>query len=147
MTPYEHKVQYYETDGMGIVHHSNYIRWFEEARVELLEQLGYGYDRIEAEGFGSPVLEVHCKYKTMARFGDTVLIYAQITEYNGVRMGLHYEVRDAQTDTLRCEGESRHCFMGHDGRPVSLKRSWPALDKVFAAQLAAGKSESSHPQV
>ena len=46
MTPYEHKVQYYETDGMGIVHHSNYIRWFEEARVDLLEQLGYGYDRI-----------------------------------------------------------------------------------------------------
>lgn len=137
MTPYEHKVQYYETDGMGIVHHSNYIRWFEEARVELLEQLGYGYDRIEAEGFGSPVLEVHCKYKTMARFGDTVLIDARITEYNGVRMALHYEIRDAQTNALRCEGESRHCFMGRDNRPVSLKRSWPALDKAFAAQLEA----------
>ena len=41
MTPCEHKVQYYETDGMGIVHHSNYIRWFEEARVGLLEQLGF----------------------------------------------------------------------------------------------------------
>ena len=36
MVPYDHKVQYYETDGMGIVHHSNYIRWFEEARVDLL---------------------------------------------------------------------------------------------------------------
>ena len=70
MTPCEHKVQYYETDGMGIVHHSNYIRWFEEARVGLLEQLGFGYDRIEAEGFSSPVLEVTCQYKTMARFGD-----------------------------------------------------------------------------
>ena len=45
MNPCEHKVQYYETDGMGIVHHSNYIRWFEEARVDLLEQLGFGYDR------------------------------------------------------------------------------------------------------
>ena len=61
MTPCEHKVQYYETDGMGIVHHSNYIRWFEEARVDLLEKLGYGYDRIEAEGFSSPVLEVACQ--------------------------------------------------------------------------------------
>ena len=146
MTPYEHKVQYYETDGMGIVHHSNYIRWFEEARVDLLEQLGYGYDRIEAAGSGRPVLEVHCKYKTMARFGDTVLIYAQITEYNGVRLGLHYEIRDAQTNALRCEGESRHCFMGRDNRPVSLKRSWPALDRVFTAQLetqnAARESKS-----
>ena len=135
MTPYEHKVQYYETDGMGIVHHSNYIRWFEEARVDLLEQLGYGYDRIESEGFGSPVLEVHCKYKTMARFGDTVTIAAHISDYNGVRMTLHYEIRDAQTGALRCEGDSRHCFMGKDGRPVSLRRSWPALDRVFAALL------------
>ena len=73
----------------------------------------------------------------MAWFGETVLIYAQITEYNGVRMALHYEIRDEQTNALRCEGESRHCFMGRDNRPVSLKRSWPALDRVFAAQLEA----------
>ena len=137
MTPCEHKVQYYETDGMGIVHHSNYIRWFEEARVGLLEQLGFGYDRIEAEGFSSPVLEVTCQYKTMARFGDTVRIDAAIVEYTGVRLALHYEVRDAQTNTLRCRGESRHCFMGRDGRPVSLRRSWPALDRALAAQLPA----------
>ncbi|MFQ9127202.1 MAG: acyl-CoA thioesterase [Butyricicoccaceae bacterium] len=71
MNPCEHKVQYYETDGMGIVHHSNYIRWFEEARVDLLEQLGFGYDRIEAEGYSGPVLEVACQYKTMSRFGET----------------------------------------------------------------------------
>lgn len=135
MTPYEHKVQYYETDGMGIVHHSNYIRWFEEARVELLEQLGYGYDRMESEGFSSPVLEVHCQYKTMARFGDTVLIDASVTEYNGVRMTLRYEIRDAQTQELRTEGSSRHCFTDRNHRPVSLRRSWPALDRAFAAQL------------
>ena len=122
---------------MGIVHHSNYIRWFEEARVDLLEQLGYGYDRIEAEGFSSPVLEVTCQYKTMARFGDTVRIYAEVVEYNGVRLALHYEVRDAQSDALRCRGESRHCFMGRDGRPVSLRRIWPALDRALAAQLPA----------
>ena len=137
MTPCEHKVQYYETDGMGIVHHSNYIRWFEEARVGLLEQLGFGYDRIEAEGFSSPVLEVTCQYKTMARFGDTVRIDAAIVEYTGVRPALHYEVRDAQTNTLRCRGESRHCFIGRDGRPVALSRSWPALDRALAAQLPA----------
>lgn len=143
MTPYEHKVQYYETDGMGIVHHSNYIRWFEEARVDLLEQLGFGYDRIESEGFSSPVLEVHCQYKMMTRFGDTVKISAQITEYNGVRMAIHYVIRDAQTNVLRCEGESKHCFISTDGRPVSLRRSWPALDRVFAGQLMDSTSGSA----
>ena len=43
MKPYRHKVQYYETDQMGIVHHSNYIRWFEEGRIDLMEQMGLGY--------------------------------------------------------------------------------------------------------
>ena len=134
MIPYEHKVQYYETDAMGIVHHSNYIRWFEEARVALLEQLGYGYDRIEAEGFSSPVLAVNCEYKTMARFGDTVQITARVTEYNGVRLTLAYEVRGAQSGALHAAGESRHCFIGRDGRPTSLRRSWAALDEVLSAQ-------------
>ena len=50
MKPYIHRVQYYETDRMGITHHSNYIRWMEEARVAFLEEIGWGYDRLEAEG-------------------------------------------------------------------------------------------------
>lgn len=140
MKSYQHKVQYYETDGMGIVHHSNYIRWFEEARVDLLEQLGCGYDRIEAAGFGSPVLAVSCQYKTMARFGETVQILARITAYNGVRMTIGYEIFDAQTGTLRCTGESRHCFMQQDGRPVSLKRSWPELDRIFSRAADASQN-------
>ena len=46
MKPYIHKVQYYETDKMGITHHSNYIRWMEEARVDFMEQIGWGYDKM-----------------------------------------------------------------------------------------------------
>ena len=69
MEIYRHKTQYYETDQMGIVHHSNYIRWFEEARTDFLEKLGMGYDRMEAEVIISPVLSVSCEYKTMTYFG------------------------------------------------------------------------------
>lgn len=54
--PYEHRVQYYETDQMGIVHHSNYIRWFEEARTYVLEEMGFGYKEMEHCGIISPVL-------------------------------------------------------------------------------------------
>ena len=53
---YQHKVQYYETDQMGMVHHSNYIRWFEEARVDYLEQIGLPYHMIEAGGILSPAV-------------------------------------------------------------------------------------------
>ena len=51
---FQHKVQYYETDRMGITHHSNYVRWMEEARVHFLEQIGWGYDRLESSGILSP---------------------------------------------------------------------------------------------
>ena len=54
MKAYRHTVQYYETDRMGIVHHSNYIRWMEEARVDYLAQLGWGLERLEAMGSVSP---------------------------------------------------------------------------------------------
>ncbi len=63
--PYKHKAQYYATDTMKIVHHSNYIRWMEEARVDMLEQMGLGYDVMEQAGVLSPVVSVECEYKKM----------------------------------------------------------------------------------
>ena len=72
--PYKHLVQYYETDQMGIVHHSNYIRWFEEARSFLLEENGFGYKKMEESGIISPVLSVNARYKSMTHYYDTVII-------------------------------------------------------------------------
>ena len=77
---YKHKVQYYETDQMGIVHHSNYIRWFEEARMDFMEKMGMGYDQMESQGILSPVLSVEAKYLRMVHFGDTVSIETAIKE-------------------------------------------------------------------
>ena len=56
MMAYEHKTQYYETDQMGIIHHSNYIRWFEEARVDFMDRCGFSYAQMEKDGLISPVL-------------------------------------------------------------------------------------------
>ena len=58
MKPYIHKVNYYETDKMGITHHSNYVRFMEEARVDFLDQLGWSFDKLEAKGVVSPVLSL-----------------------------------------------------------------------------------------
>ena len=78
MEPYVHKVQYYETDEMGIVHHSNYIRWMEEARIDFLERMGWPYDRLENEGSISPVIGVDCKYKANSLFPDRIEIKANV---------------------------------------------------------------------
>ena len=128
---YRHKVQYYETDQMGIVHHSNYIRWFEEARTDLMEQLGMGYDRMEALGIGSPVLAVEADYLRMVHFGDTVSIRTKMEEYNGIKLTLKYEVTDEKTGMVHCRGLTKHCFLGARGRPVSLKRDFPDIHAMF----------------
>ncbi len=122
-----HKVQYYETDQMKVVHHSNYIRWFEEARVELMEKTGCPYDKMEEKGVISPVLEVSCQYKEMVHFGETVEISAWISSFNGIRLSLSYEVRRQKDQTLCTTGTSRHCFINGEGKLLSLKREDPAL--------------------
>lgn len=129
--PYRHKAQYYETDTMKIVHHSNYIRWMEEARVDMLEQMELGYDVMERAGILSPVLSVSAQYKSMTRFPETVEISVRLVRYTGVRFELSYEMRDAATGTLRCLGESSHCFIDGSGAPVSLRRKFPAWDELF----------------
>ena len=70
MQPYIREAKYYETDQMGIIHHSNYIRWMEEARIDLLDQIGYPYSRFEEMGYMSPVLHADCEYKKSVKFDD-----------------------------------------------------------------------------
>ncbi len=128
--PYRHKAQYYETDTMKIVHHSNYIRWMEEARVDMLEQVGLGYDMMEKEGVLSPVLSVECEFKGMTRFAETVEIRVRLEKYTGVRFELSYEMTGPD-GTLRARGKSTHCFIDGSGRPISLRRRFPAWDDLF----------------
>ena len=130
--PYKRKTQYYETDQMGVIHHSNYIRWFEEARVDFMDQAGYGYAQAVESGIDIAVLGVSCDYKSMVRFGDTVLIQMSIAEMTQTRMTVSYEIRDQQTGELRTLGETRHCFIHRElKRPVSLQKSNPTLFGLF----------------
>jgi len=138
---YEHKVQYYETDQMGIVHHSNYIRWFEEARVDVLDQAGIGYKKMEEEGIISPVLEVQATYKTMTHFGETVQVSMTIPKYNGVILEIKYEVKDKETKETRCTGYSRHCFLDRQGKPISLKKKYSEIDQKMRMLESEKKEE------
>lgn len=136
MQPYKHRIQYYETDQMACVHHSNYIRWFEEARTDFMEQMGFGYDRMEQEGIQCPVLKAEAEYKSMSRFGETVSIQVSLGAYTGTRVEFLYEVEDLQTAVLRCVGKTSHCFINQSGRPVSLKKALPLLHELMQAQAA-----------
>lgn len=128
---YKHKVQYYETDQMGVVHHSNYIRWFEEARVDFLEQIGLNYEKMEKNGYISPVISISCEYKTMCYFGDTVRVVIKLKSFSGVRFLFSYEVRDVETNELMVTGESGHCFIDEAGKVFSLKKANPEFFEIF----------------
>lgn len=124
---YEHLVQYYETDQMGVVHHSNYIRWFEEARIYYFDKIGLSYKHMEEIGIISPVVGVSAKYKTSVKFFDTVEIDVKFTRYTGVRLFISYEIKDKETGEVRCTGESEHCFVSPEGGIISVKRAFPEV--------------------
>lgn len=127
MQDYIHKVQYYETDKMAVVHHSNYIRWFEEARVHWLEQIGCPMPVIEAADVMIPVMSVNCNYRSMVRFGERVIVKLKIAKFNGIKIEIEYEIVDEETGELRTTGNSTHCFIDGKGNLLSLKKHRPEI--------------------
>lgn len=128
--PYLHNAKYYETDQMGIIHHSNYIRWFEEARIDYMNQVGLTYKKMEEEGIISPVLSINCNYQKMMYFDDLAIIEVKITKYTGVRFACEYKIYN-QKHTLCTTGNSNHCFTDRSGRPINLKKIKPDFDRLF----------------
>ena len=136
MQTYIHKVQYYETDKMGITHHSNYIRWMEEARIDFLDVLGWGYDKLEELGVSSPVIGVECQYKKSTTFGDTIGIEVKVIGYNGVKLTIKYIMINNLTKETCAVGKSEHCFLSKDNKLISLKRELPELDIILCNILS-----------
>lgn len=120
-----HKVNYYETDKMGITHHSNYIRWMEEARVAFLDEEGYGYAKLETQGVISPVVAIECEYKSPTTFDDRVKIDVKIKEFNGIKFVVQYTMTNLTNNKISFIGTSTHCFVNNQGVPVRIKRDFP----------------------
>lgn len=135
ITPYIRKTYYYETDRMDVIHHSNYIRWFEEARIDFMEKMGYSYKKVEDNGILSPVLFVDCQYLSPVHFGDTVKIYVTLSSFTGTRMEFSYRVVNAEDEKLCVTGKSGHCFVDDKFRPTSLKRNYPEIYNVYKKYL------------
>lgn len=127
---YIHTVQYYETDKMGITHHSNYIRWMEEARVDFLNQIGWAFDKLETLGIVSPVLNVTCDYKISTVFAEKIAISVSVKEFKGVKLFLSYIMTNAEGKTV-CTGTTSHAFLDSNGRPVRLKQVYPDFYKCL----------------
>ena len=135
---YKHIVQYYETDKMGITHHSNYIRFMEEARIWFLKEIGWGYDKMEEEGIISPVVSVSCNYKKTTTFPDEIAISVSVLEVNQVKLKLGYTMTVGET--VVCTAESVHCFLPSSGKPISIQKQFPEFYQKLC-ELSRGAKE------
>ena len=126
-TIYTRKTKYYETDKMGIVHHSNYIRWLEECRIDFLSQIGLDYRKMEEEGLLIPVLSSYCEYIVQVKFDDTVQIIPLVESFSGLKFEVSYEILSESGDILHSIGKTRHCFLNAEFKPVRLKKDYPYI--------------------
>ena len=130
MMTYERKAFYHETDQMGVIHHSNYLRWLEEARIFFLDNLGLSYKKMEEIGIISPVVSIKLDYVKPVHFDDYVLIDMKVIKYTGVKMIFEYVIRDKNTNDVMVRAESSHCFT--NGKSViSFKREYPEYHKII----------------
>ena len=118
---YERKINYYETDRMGVVHHSNYIRFLEEARCAWLEKYEMPFAYLEEKGITIPVLGVNCNY-------------------NGVRMTIKYIITEKETGKTVLTGETKHCFTDKNLKPINLKKYALSFHEKYESLVEKGES-------
>ena len=115
---------------MGFIHHSYYVIWMDEARIDFMKELGCGYGEVEKRGIVSPVAGVSVSYKKPVLFDDVVGISVSVKKYSGVVLELAYEFFNVTRDEVCTVASSKHCFT-RDGKLISLKREIPELDVLF----------------
>ena len=128
---FERKINYYETDRMGVVHHSNYIRFLEEARCQMLDANHMPYSAFEEQGVMIPVLGVNCNYKLHVTFDDIIQIKPFVKDFNGVRLTMGYQIINKKTGNLVLTGETKHCFTDTSLKPIRLQKQIPDFYDKF----------------
>ena len=124
MITVQEKVRFVETDMMGVVHHSNYFRWFEMGRVEYLRQVGVLLTDLMTDGIVFPITQVDCQYKASAKFDDYVLIETILQEVSPVKMIFTYKVIKEVDGVLLATGSTQNVFTGNNGKIIRLPNKY-----------------------
>lgn len=133
------RVRFAETDAQGVAHNSNYLVWFEIARIAYLEEFAGGYPALRETGLESFVLESHVRYRLPAHFDDRLTIQTRVGELRGARFRFEYEVR--RRNELIADGWTSHaCVDAETLRPTRIP---PALADAIARAESAASSASS----
>ena len=122
----EFRVRYQETDGQGIVHHANYLTWFEQGRVELLRSAGHSYRELEEQGIRLVIAEANLRYYLPARFDDLLRLVTTAVRAKGARIEHRYEL--FRSDELLAEATTTIACINRAGRVTRLP-AWLRTDQ------------------
>ncbi|MBN9350567.1 MAG: acyl-CoA thioesterase [Chitinophagaceae bacterium] len=137
------RVSYKETDQMRVVHHANYVNWFEIGRTEWMRESGLPYSKVESLGLLLPVLDLQVKYFKSAFYDDCVAIYTRLNALSAIRLGFYYEARKIEnremtfpqnTDTIEkpegellATGSTQHMWVNAEWKPVRVPQKAPEI--------------------
>lgn len=128
-------VRYAETDMMGIVHHSRYYPWFEQARTDYLKESGFKYSELEKRGFMIPVTETQCKYIRGLTYEDEILVTCRIEKMTVARIEFFYEIFKLPEMEKVSEGRTKHGVVDRGFRPVNAKKVFPDVWEKMASMV------------
>ncbi|HEX7057947.1 MAG TPA: thioesterase family protein [Bacilli bacterium] len=155
------RARYQETDQMGVVHHANYLGWFETGRTEWLRSAGSSYHQLESLGLFLPLVDLSIKYRKPAHYDDLIAVYTSLTDFSAVRVQFDYEVRRiadapagaaalqsgqhaksgeggfgvAPEGELLSSGSSRHMWLNREWKPARLDKIAPEVFRLLQSYL------------
>ena len=127
-TPVKIRVIYADTDAMGIVYHTNYIRWFEIGRTELFREMEILYTEMEASGFNLPLTQAYCHYLLPAYYDDIVLVETAINYLKRASIKFTYRIWDENRQNLLTEGYTVHACTDRNGKVLRIPAT--TADKI-----------------
>ncbi len=127
LKPYYRKINYYETDQMHVVHHSNYARFLEEARLYMMNEAGINYEKLENLGIIIPVLELHDYYIEALHYDDEIEIDTYIKKVTAVRFTVEYKIYRMPEKKLVHKASTAHAFLDNEFKPMNLKKNFPEV--------------------
>lgn len=134
MVAVKDRVRFVETDLMGVVHHSNYLRWFEMARVEYLRTANVLLPDLIAAGILFPITEVQCKYRQSAYFDEMIRVEARLVDFSRAKLCFSYLVLRETDNILLAEGTTLNVFTDNKGRVIRLPQLY--FDRIEAVRQA-----------
>ncbi|MFL6467313.1 MAG: acyl-CoA thioesterase [Pyrinomonadaceae bacterium] len=138
----EIRVRYAETDKMGIVHHANYLVWFEAGRSEFCRSRGFSYREMEADGMLMLVAESYLRYKAPAFYEDVLLIRTKVAEARSRSIRFVYEVYRPEDEALIAEGETMHLMTDMDKKIRLIPEAYKA--KLLADEYLRERAFPAH---